>query len=94
MGDVLEMPELAVVSSKGQLVIPSDIRKNMKIKEGSVLAVSSAGKNLLVLKKMDNPIDKKDMETIKGLEKAWDEYDKGKFVTMGKDDFLKELRKW
>ncbi len=89
-----EVPELTVVSSKGQLVIPKDIRNSMKIKEGSVMAVSSATKDMLVLKKIKNPISKEDMEILKDLEEAYAELARGEFEVKSKSEFLKELRKW
>ena len=35
---------------------------------------------------------KEDLVLADRVEKAWQDYDKGKFVTKSKDDFLKELR--
>jgi AbrB family looped-hinge helix DNA binding protein len=39
MKEELEIPELTKVSSKGQIVIPTDIRRRLGIKKGSVFAV-------------------------------------------------------
>jgi len=44
--------EITKISSKGQLVIPLDIRSRLGIKEGSVMAVEKVN-NLVVLKKID-----------------------------------------
>ena len=46
--------EFTKISSKGQVVIPSDIRKRMKLKEGSPLAVTNKGDTIL-LKKIKMP---------------------------------------
>ena len=35
---------------------------------------------------------KEDLIFAERVEKAWQDYDKGKFVTKSKDNFLKELR--
>lgn len=35
---------------------------------------------------------KEDLIFAKRVEKAWKDYDKGRFITKSKEDFLKELR--
>ena len=89
-----QVPELTRVSSKGQLVIPKNIRKNLKIKEGDVFATTSADHDLIVLKKIKNPIMKEDLILLKDIEEAWKEIEQGRYKTMEKEDFLKELKKW
>lgn len=88
------IPELTRVSSKGQLVIPNDIREHLKIKEGDVFATTSADHDLIVLKKIKNPIMKKDLILLKEIDEAWKEIEQGKCKTMKKEDFLEELDKW
>lgn len=44
--------ELTKISSKGQIVIPLKIRNELKIEEGSVIAIEKI-KNMVVLKKID-----------------------------------------
>ncbi|MBS3085242.1 AbrB/MazE/SpoVT family DNA-binding domain-containing protein [Candidatus Pacearchaeota archaeon] len=44
--------EITKISSKGQIVIPLKIRNQLKIDEGSILAVDTA-KDMVVLKKID-----------------------------------------
>mgnify|MGYP001252631320 FL=1 len=44
--------ELTKISSKGQIVIPLKIRNELKIEEGSVMAMERI-KNMVVLKKID-----------------------------------------
>lgn len=46
--------EFTKLSSKGQIVIPQDIRKDMKLKEGTPFAVTRQ-KETILLKKMDFP---------------------------------------
>ena len=70
--------ELTRVSTKGQVVLPQSVRKELKIKPGTILAVSETKRGFIVLKKMDN-IPKEDMETLKGLEKAWKDIEEGKY---------------
>ena len=48
------MIELIKMSSKGQIVIPQDIRINMHADEGSLFAVIS-NKDTVILKKIEKP---------------------------------------
>jgi AbrB family looped-hinge helix DNA binding protein len=87
--------ELTVVSSKGQLVLPKDIRDKMHIKEGSVLAVTAyPEKDVLVFKTIKKPQLQEDVMIIKETEKAWKDIEEGKFKTESKADFLKKLKDW
>ena len=88
-----DVPELTRASSKGQIVIPTDIRKKLNIKEGSVFAVSSK-KNMLVLKKLDTKIKAEDLKTLKLIEEAWEDIEKGRYKTYSREAFFKELKKW
>lgn len=87
------IPELTKASSKGQIVIPTDIRRKLKIKEGSVFAVS-AKKNILVLKKLDTGMKPGDLKTLKLLEEAWEDIEKGRYKVYSKEAFFKEFKKW
>ena len=89
-----QIPKLTRVSSKGQLVIPSDIRRNLKIKEGDVFATTSSDHNLIILKKIRNPIMREDLIILKEVEEAWKEIEEGRSKTMKKREFLKEINKW
>ena len=46
--------ELTVVSSRGQVVIPKNIRERMGLKEGMPLAVTE-NQNIIMLQKMEFP---------------------------------------
>ena len=46
--------ELTKMSSKGQIVIPQDIRNKMRLSEGSKFAVVSV-KDTIILKKLEPP---------------------------------------
>ena len=86
--------EITKVSSKGQLVLPKSIREKFGIKKGSLLAITPAKKDLIVLKKITSPILKEDILTLKNVEKAWEEIEKGEFRKASKIDFIEELTKW
>ncbi|MDO8537685.1 MAG: AbrB/MazE/SpoVT family DNA-binding domain-containing protein [archaeon] len=57
------MVQLTKVTSKGQVVIPSEIRKELKLAEGSQLAVSRVG-GLIVMKRVSLPDPKKEFEEL------------------------------
>lgn len=89
------MAEIAItrMSSKGQVVIPSELREGFEEGE-KLLVIKSEGR--LILKKardMDEKL-KDDLIFAKRTEEAWKRYEKGEFKTMSADDFLKELEKW
>ena len=46
----LEEPEIAVVGTKGQFVIPQDLRRRLAIKPKTKLAIYRKGDNLVVTK--------------------------------------------
>ncbi len=84
---------LTKMSSKGQVVIPSELRKN--IKEGEILMVIK-NDNQLIIKKATE-LDKKmkeDLEFAKRTEEAWKRYEKGEFIEMEFDELIEKLKKW
>jgi len=93
MKNDIDVPELAKVSSKGQVVIPARIREKAKIKEGTTLAVSSQ-KNIVIMRKLDEGMTEDDLRTLKDLEKAWKDIEEGRFKELSIDEFFKELKKW
>jgi AbrB family looped-hinge helix DNA binding protein len=81
------------MSSKGQIVIPADMREG--IEEGDKLVIIR-NKNHIILKK-EKDFSKnleEDLEFARRTEEAWERYDKGEFISMDSEDFLKELEKW
>ena len=55
--------DLTKVTSKGQVVIPSEIRKDLELKEGSQLVVSRMG-DLVLMRKISIPDPKKEFEEL------------------------------
>jgi AbrB family looped-hinge helix DNA binding protein len=81
------------MSSKGQVVIPSEMRKG--IKEGDKLLIIQS-KNQLIMKKaskLDQNLSE-DLKFARQTEKALKKYEMGEFRSMTSDDFLNELEKW
>lgn len=85
--------DIIKVSSKGQIVIPSKMRENLK--EGDELVIIKDDERI-ILKKVEKLTEKmkEDLDFAKRTEEAWKEYDKGNFISMDGDEFLKELEKW
>lgn len=82
---------IAKVSTKGQIVIPTSLRNNIKTGD-EFLMVKDEGR--IILKSMKSLASKlkEDLVFAEKVEKAWQEYDKGKFEKKSKEDFLKELK--
>ena len=84
---------LTKLSSKGQIVIPSELRKGLAVGEQLIII---KGKNQLILKRVKD-IDKKfqeDLEFAKKTEEALKKYEQGEFKEVDGDKFLKMLKKW
>jgi AbrB family looped-hinge helix DNA binding protein len=81
------------VSSKGQIVIPQDMRENFK--EGDKIIVIK-NDNQIILKKMEH-FEKnleEDLDFARKTEESWKRIEQGDFACMKKEDFLNELVKW
>ena len=89
------MVEISItkISSKGQVVIPQEMRD--KLKEGDKLVVIK-NDGQIILKKMEdfNKNLQEDLEFAKRTEEAWKRYDRGEFISMDAKNFLKEIKKW
>ncbi len=82
---------IAKVSTKGQIVIPNPLRRNIHTGDEFLIIKDDSRMILKNIKDLAQDI-KEDLIFAERVEKAWKDYDKGKFVTKSKDDFLKELR--
>jgi AbrB family looped-hinge helix DNA binding protein len=81
------------ISSKGQIVIPSKVRKKLDIKDGNVFAIAEK-KGLIVLKKINRQLSRDDIETLESISDAWKEIESGKGGRVGVTKFLTEFAKW
>lgn len=81
------------MSSKGQVVIPSEMRKD--IHEGDKLIIIQNNDQIIMKKasKLDKNLAE-DLEFAKKTEEAYKRYKQGKFKSMNSKDFLNELNKW
>jgi len=81
------------MSSKGQIVIPQEMRKNFK--EGEKILVIQGGDKIILKKATDFDENlKEDLEFARRTEEAWKRFDKGEFISMDSEDFLKEMERW
>ena len=87
--------EIAItkLSSKGQIVIPSEMRKNISIGEKLFII---RNRNQWILKRVKD-IDKNfedDLKFAKRTEEAFKRYERGEFKEVEGKKFLKILEKW
>ena len=81
------------MSSKGQIVIPFEMRSN--IKEGDKLVLIK-NKDQIIMKKaseMDGSLAE-DLEFARRTEEAYLRIKNGKGISMDFDDFIEEMKKW
>lgn len=83
--------DITKMSSKGQVVIPQDLREGFN--EGDKIVVIRSNDQLILKKanKMDKQL-KEDLEVAKRVEEAWKDIEKGRFKRMSGDEFLAEIR--
>ena len=84
---------LTKMSSKGQIVIPAEMRK--KFREGESFVIIKAD-DKLILKKVSK-LDKnlaEDLEFARRTEEAYQRIKKGLGKTMTAEEFKKELASW
>ncbi len=78
------------ISSKGQIVIPSEMRKNLTIGE-KLFIIKHRNQWLLKRVKDVDKNFKEDLEFAQRTEEAFKQYEKGNYKKMDKKDFLKIL---
>lgn len=85
--------DITKMSSKGQVVIPVEMRKDFQ--EGERFVIIQAGKQLILkqVEYFDENIEE-DLEFARRTEEAWQEIEKGKGISMDFNDFMKEIKKW
>ena len=81
------------MSSKGQVVIPAEMRRN--IEEGDKLVIIQNGDQIIMKKvsKLNKNLEE-DLLFAKRTEEALERYEKGEFIEMDFDAFLKAVKKW
>jgi AbrB family looped-hinge helix DNA binding protein len=81
------------MSSKGQVVIPQEMRGDLK--EGDKLVVIRNDKQI-ILKKADEFDEnlEEDLEFAKRTEEALKRIEAGEYVSIDSEDLLEEMKKW
>jgi len=89
----MENISITKISSKGQVVIPQEMRKHLQ--EGDKLVVMK-NKNQIILKKVEDFSKniEEDLEFARRTEEAWKSYERGEFKQMDFDEFIEEMKKW
>jgi AbrB family looped-hinge helix DNA binding protein len=81
------------ISSKGQVVIPAEMRSNLH--EGDKLVIIHSDNQLIMKKAKDmNKNFEEDLEFARRTEEALKRYEKGEFEEMDFDGFLETAKKW
>ncbi len=84
---------ITTMSSKGQVVIPLDMRGDLP--EGEKILIIKEGKQLILKRTEDlNESLKEDLAFAKKTEQALENIKAGKGTTMKFDDFINEIKKW
>jgi len=84
---------ITTMSSKGQIVIPTELRKG--IVEGDKLIVIRNDDKLILKKASD--VDENfndDLVFAKRTEEAYRRYEKGEFIELDFDEFIERVKKW
>ncbi len=82
------------MSSKGQIVIPVEMRKDFR--EGEKFVVIKVGKRIILksVEEFDENIEE-DLEFSRRTEEAWQRYEKGEFVgPLTAEEFKKRMESW
>lgn len=82
--------EITKLSTKGQIVIPEEIREG--IKEGTAFVVTKQD-NLIILKEVEG-LTKEEMKEMKELDKIWEEIDRGECETFTEKEFFEKMKEW
>lgn len=84
--------EITKMSSKGQIVIPQEMRKGFH--EGEKFVVIKAGKQIILKSVEDfNENIEEDLEFARRTEEAWKSYERGEFKSLPADKFIEMLDK-
>ena len=82
--------ETTRLSSKGQIIIPLNIRKN--IKEGTSFVVVQQN-GLIILKEITG-LTQQEIKEAQEFQKIWKDIDEGKCQSYSVEEFFTEMKKW
>jgi bifunctional DNA-binding transcriptional regulator/antitoxin component of YhaV-PrlF toxin-antitoxin module len=83
--------DITKMSSKDQVVIPQELKKD--VSEGDKLVVMRSDDRIILKKadKFDKQLEE-DIIVAKRVEESWRYIEQGKYRRMSSEDFLKEIR--
>ncbi len=89
----MEDISITKISSKGQVVIPQEMRKHLQ--EGDKLVVFKNG-GQIILKKMEDFSKniEEDLEFAKRTEEAYKRIEAGEFIKVNSENLEEEMMKW
>ena len=81
------------MSTKGQIVIPQEMRKGLP--PGEKMLVVKSGDNFMLkpAKRLSKALEE-DLEFAIRTEEAYRRHEKGDLIKMGWEDFIKEMKRW
>lgn len=82
--------EITKLSTKGQIVIPESLRKDLEV--GTSFIVSK--KNNLIVLKIVSGLNDQEQKELKELEAIWKNIDSGNCKKMEFGSFIEEIQKW
>lgn len=82
--------EVTKLSTKGQIVLPEKLRRDIKV--GTPFVVTKKD-DLIVLKKVAG-LTKEEEKEMKELDKIWKDIDAGNCKSYSVEEFFKEMKKW
>jgi len=90
VGHTMSEIDVVTLSSRGQVSIPADVRRELGLEEGAKLLVVSQGENIL-LKKVDESFVEKSLEEI--LQPMWKQADEAGLTEEDAEELVDEHRK-
>lgn len=82
--------EVTKLSSKGQIVIPENIRKDVDV--GTAFIVSKQ-ENMIILKEIEG-LSEREINELKELNKIWKDIDSGNCEAYTEKEFFEKLKEW
>lgn len=81
------------MSSKGQIVIPANMRKDFKTGDDIILIKDD---NRIILKKAEHLTEqvKEDLEFARRTEEAYQRIENGEFIVVDSENLAEEMSKW
>lgn len=82
--------EITKLSTKGQIVIPENVRRGLSV--GTAFTIARKD-DLIILKKVEG-LTKKEEKEMEELNKIWKDIDEGKCESYSEKEFFEKLKEW